>query len=158
MSGKFYKIFFFWKKNFGRKKFSEKNIFQKKKIEKKKKVLITWGLANFLNRIKIPRGKTSFGGPFLLRKSRKIHVPSLLCYAKNRVPSNFFPLFFCLQKLLQKSREDKPPSCFAKCECNLDNPLRYFAVRCVVVCPSKRLTPKRSAPKRLAPKRLTTKH
>ena len=102
-------------------------------------MLIARSLATFLNRLKVPLFETSFGGPFLLRKSRKMHVPSLLCYAKNRSPSNFCVLFFCRQKLLQKSREDKPLSCFAKCECNLDNPLRYFAVRCVVVCPSKRL-------------------
>ena len=83
-----------------------------------KKVVLAGSLANFLSRIKVPRGKTDFGGPFLSRKSRKMHALSLLCYAKNRCLSNFCVLLFCRQNLLQKSREDKPRSCFAKFACS----------------------------------------
>ena len=93
-----------------------KKYFQKKKLNKK--VVLAGSLANFLSRIKVPRGKTDFGGPFLSRKSRKMHALSLLCYAKNRCLSNFCVLLFCRQNLLQKSREDKPRSCFAKFACS----------------------------------------
>ena len=108
-------LFFFPAEKISAEIFLKKNIFRKK-VEQKS------GFSGEPCKIsESPQStlcKTDFGGPFLSRKSRKMHVLSLFCYAKNRCLNNFCVLLFCRQNLLQKSREDKPRSCFAKFACS----------------------------------------
>ena len=118
---------------FPRKNFRPKNFFQKKKVEKN--VLSLRSLANFLNRLKDTGTGTVLEVLFLSRKSQKRWFLKVLCSSKNRCLSNFCVLFFCRQNVLQKSREDKPPSCFAKMWMNTKQSLEVLCpVRCVVAC------------------------
>ena len=101
-------LFFFGReKIFGRKNFSEK-----KKVEKK--CAFSEEPCKFSESPQRYGCKNGFGGPFFVKKIAKTLIYSVLCYAKNHCLSNFCVLFFCRQNVLQKSREDKPPSCFAK--------------------------------------------
>ena len=109
MSGKFYEIIFFEKKIS-----AEKNIFRKKKYFSEKKCAFREEPCKFSESPQRYGYKNGFGGPFFVKKITKTLIYPVLCYAKNHCLSNFCVLFFCRQNVLQKSREDKPPPCFAK--------------------------------------------
>ena len=109
MSGKFYEIFFFEKKISAEKNFSEKKIYFFRK-----KCAFSEEPCKFSESPLRYGCKHCFGGPFFVKKIAKTLMYPVLCSAKIRCLSNFCVLFFCRQNVLQKSREDKPPSCFAK--------------------------------------------
>ena len=119
MSGKFNLIIFFEKKISAEKNiFRKKNIFFRKK-KLKKKVLLARSLAKFLNRLKVPFGKTDFGGPFLLKNREKSSCTPCFALPKIAFRATFVCSFLSPKVAAKIARRQAP---VLLCEIRMQQP------------------------------------